>query len=181
LIHEDLGMMQRVKLQRETTVPGNSDESVRASEQTFSSHWSAVDQRGKRLSSENYRGKLVLLVLHRGIECIHCAEQLSRLRREHDLLLKIGVSVVAISPKLPEGEQVDQFLSEIPFPVLTDTSKETFRTFNCLDSSDEPIHGLFLLDPQSNCLFENRSDTAIEDPTQWIFEKLQYAPQGEKK
>ncbi len=181
LIHEDLGMMQRIKLKPSSTAPSNSEVSVHKGSQAAPSQWSALDRSGKRISSENYKGKFVLLVLHRGIECIHCAEQLGRLKRENDLLMRVGVSVVAISTKLPEGGQIDQFISDCPFPVLVDTSKDTFRRLDCLDLSGEPIHGLFLFDPQDKCLFSLRSETAVEDPTQWIFQKLQFTTQGEEK
>jgi FtsP/CotA-like multicopper oxidase with cupredoxin domain len=141
--------------------------------------WVAMDRTGKPWSNEMYRGKLVMLVLHRGMECLHCAEQLSRLKRENHLLRRIGVNVVAISPNLPDGQETDQILSEFPFPVLIDPSKDTFRAFGCMNDSDDPLHGLFLLDQHNTCLFAHRSETAVIDPTGWVFEKLQLSSRGD--
>lgn len=180
LIHEDLGMMQRIKLQNATKITERAKDPFSSPNSTTASRWSAIDLSGNLLSSETFQGKFVLLVLHRGIECVHCAQQINRLQRENDRLLRIGVRVVAIGSKKPQGEEARQFLSQLPFPLLVDDSMDTFRAFDCVDDSDQPLHGLFLLDQESNCLFAYRSDTAMEDPTGWV-ERLLLSNQGEKK
>jgi FtsP/CotA-like multicopper oxidase with cupredoxin domain/peroxiredoxin len=181
LIHEDLGMMQRVQLQSKPPTLVSSSAITGDAERSLAQPWGAIDREGKAYNSEMYQGKLVMLVLHRGMECLHCAEQLSRLRDENHLLREVGIHVVALSPKLPAGKEVDQVLSEFPFPILIDEAKEVFRNYRCIDESEETLHGLFLLDQQNRCMFAYRSPTAVKDPVAWAFENLQLRHKRDQK
>ena len=179
LLHEDQGMMQRIRI-NEGPVATNSTSSEIAVE-TVAKDWSGLDRSGKRLTSEMYRGRKLLLVLHRGIQCIHCADQLSRLSREHEKLLSNGIATVAVSRSLPEGQEAEGLLSAIPFPILLDMDGTLFKDFDCFNATGEDLHGLFLFDSDSKCLRAIRTETAVEDPIDWAIHGLTSNLSGETK
>lgn len=171
LVHEDLGMMQAIEI-----VP--AAQRNRSSGTAALSSWQLVSASGKPFTSQMLDGQAYVLVLHRGIGCVHCAAQLTRLRDDYARLEKAGLRVIAVSPELPNDPQGRQLLADFPFPVLEDPELDLFRQLNCTRSADdEVLHGLFVIDQKRRLVFENRSETAVTDPVTMVLQSPGLGPQ----
>ncbi|MBL9081785.1 MAG: multicopper oxidase domain-containing protein [Planctomycetales bacterium] len=209
LIHEDMGMMQAVEIvDRSTPAPTGPALAVSASHAAASTGlvvpaglplpavagapiaasapsastappWRATDVRGRSVSSDAFRGKLSLLVLHRGLTCMHCAEQLTTLKKQIGILRAAGVQPVAVSAGLPEAPSDLAQLEQFPFPVLADADLKCFRDYGCLDAQGLPLHGIFLIDEGNNVLLARRTETAVADPTSLVLNVLKSGDKGE--
>ena len=161
LVHEDLGMMQAIEI-----VERPSNEASRRPR--VAPRWSASDSSKRRFSSDDYRGQRSLLVFHRGLSCLHCAEQLDTLKSEYESFRCAGIEIVAISPYLPRDSESLRFLADFPFPVLVDRELRTFRSYDCVDKEGSPLHGLFLVDRRNHIVLEHRSEIAVADPAKLV-------------
>jgi peroxiredoxin len=116
-------------------------------------NWTLADRDGKLHSLDDYRGKPLLLVLYLGAGCPHCIEQLQALAPLKSEFDKIGLSVVTVSTDSIEGListfQVVGAQDALPYLVLSDESKATFRAYGAWNESQlAALHGVFLIDGQ---------------------------------
>jgi len=176
LIHEDKGMMKAIEIEN-----GNNANQVNLPRES-APRWSAISMDGKSQSSKDFSGP-TLLVLHRGMNCIHCAEQLTLLSDCRSQLANKGIQIVAISPFLPVDQDSQKIMNDFGFPLLTDTKLKCFEQFKCLDHTGEPLHGLFLIDGDKNILFQEVSETAntnMETLVPKVIESLNPDTKGER-
>jgi peroxiredoxin len=165
LTHEDQGMMQAIEIV--------DDQSGKARElDKKAPSWRAADASGRMLSSDEFRGKYSMLVFHRGMECLHCAEQLATLKHQYETLRRAGANLVAISQYLPDDPETADTLKEFPFPILVDPQLKIFRNYGCVDEEGQPVHGIFLIDRQNRMLLEHKSETAVSDPSNLVLSTL---------
>ena len=166
LIHEDQGMMQAIQI-----VGGKRRKKATthaATSRNTAPHWTAWEQSGKKRSSREFEGQLSMVVFHRGMECLHCAEQLNFLKEQYDLLQTAGVRLVAISQYVPTDEEAAKVIADYPFPVLVDPDLGSFRSYKCIGEDGEALHGVFLVDGDRRLLLERRTEIAITDPVRLV-------------
>ncbi len=171
LRHEDLGMMQAIEIV-DSNAPGTetSAENARleSGSQLEAPDWTAVAIDGSTLSSSDFKSKSLLIVFHRGMNCIHCAQQMLVLNKNRRRLSSAGIEVVAISQFLPDEKEALETLSNLGFPVLVDNELQSFRQFNCIADDGVPNHGLFLLNSENRIVFKEQTKVAVTDPGQLI-------------
>ena len=190
LVHEDKGMMQAIMIRDpsiESEIPANpvSEDGLVDSEtaslvsadrlhqtkpalSVVAPRWSARKSNGESIDSESLAGRTVLLVLHRGMHCLHCAQQLSVLNQNHRKFEDAGIQVVAISQFLPQDTEALKVIESMRFPVLIDPDLKCFQKFDCIANDGVPQHGLFLIDPNNRIQIADRTDVAITDEAELI-------------
>lgn len=172
LVHEDQGMMQAIEIVRR--------ESPQADEERRTAPaWTASERSGRRHSDSQYRGRPRMIVFHRGMECVHCVEQMRTLKKDLPKLRAAGVELVAISQYLPEEEAVARQLAEFPFPILIDPELESFRNYACLNEQGAAMHGIFLIDSDNRVLLAHRTEIAVADPTRLVLDVLNRHREGD--
>jgi peroxiredoxin len=82
-----------------------------------------------------FKGRNVVLVFFRGIECIHCAERLGDLVREARGLVGSEAEVVAVSSRKvnDKARALDSLgiTDRDRFHLLVDEGQRAFRAFGC--------------------------------------------------
>ncbi len=164
LVHEDKGMMRAIEIM-DAHLPDSTkailEEAVIGMQWPS---WGEVDSVGQSLSSEDFAGRPTLLVFHRGIDCVHCAEQLRILDEHAERFRRAGISLVAISPYIPAGESNnDSTLSSFRFPLMVDEDLNTFRAFGCVGGDGSPLHGLIFKNHDDEVTILERSEVAETD------------------
>ena len=106
---------------------------------------------GKAVSLRDYRGKPVIVVFYLGHGCIHCLEQLAVFAPAAKDFQAAGITLLAVSAdsQATLGKTVEKAKVNggIPFPLVADGSRETFRAYRAYDGFEQvPLHGVFLVD-----------------------------------
>lgn len=163
LWHEDQGMMQAIEIVDAQSPESDSTRPLSTATGGVgrSPSWSAKTMRNTTFSSQNISNRPALLVFHRGMHCIHCAQQLVVLNDHHARFQQAGIQVVTISQFVPDDADTQQVISEFKFPVLVDNELECFRRFHCIGNQGVPNHGLFLIDRDGRILMEKQTDVAV--------------------
>jgi len=79
------------------------------------------NQEGKLVSLKNLIGKgPVVVTFYRGDWCPYCNLQLRALQARLEDIEKLGATLVAISPQVPDGSLTKSEISEMTFSVLSD-------------------------------------------------------------
>lgn len=79
------------------------------------------NQEGKLVSLKNLIGKgPVVVTFYRGDWCPYCNLQLRALQAKLEDIEKLGATLVAISPQVPDGSLTKSEISEMTFTVLSD-------------------------------------------------------------
>ena len=156
LIHEDHGMMQRIELIRSKSRVNQAS--------GYQPKWEAVALSGQEIESSELLGNRYLLVLHKGISCVHCADQLITISEQLSEFKKLNVSVVAISSAVPEDAGQRSVLRKLPYLIGIDPSGSIFSALDCRDDDGTEMHGLFLIDHKGIVRFRRTTDVAEPDP-----------------
>lgn len=86
------------------------------------------DATGKEVSSDDLLAKGPLLItFYRGEWCPYCNIALQHLQRRLDEYKARGVTLVALTPELPDYSLTTAEKNEIEFPVLTDRNNEVAK------------------------------------------------------
>ena len=110
------------------------------------------------------KGKATLLIFYLGSGCLHCMEQLSEFAPAKEKYKKAGIDIVAVSTDSPAGLAETYAITEegsadktpFPFPLLSDSSLETFKKYRAFDDfEDQPLHGTFLIDKQGHIRWQD--------------------------
>lgn len=147
LRHEDRGMMAVVTIggpggpAAPPTTPGPRPAPAPT--------WTLADPDGRRVRSDDFRGRGLLLVFVRGIDCPHCVEQLRAIEAQADEFARAGLALVAVCPDGSDDlrrARADGVLGRQPkLLLLSDARSEAYRAYGCYDRG--PTHGTFLVDP----------------------------------
>lgn len=79
------------------------------------------NQEGKLVSLKNLIGKgPIVVTFYRGDWCPYCNLQLRALQARLEDIEKLGATLVAISPQVPDGSLTKSEISEMTFTVLSD-------------------------------------------------------------
>jgi peroxiredoxin len=127
--------------------------------------WELPDSTGKLIRSADFKGKPILLILHKGLGCVHCTEQLRELAKHDKEIRALGLSIIAVGPEAVMPQEA-RFYAEkhgLHFPLLGDPSHKTYANLGCLDKSGRPSHGVFLLDREFLVQWHSISDDPIID------------------
>jgi FtsP/CotA-like multicopper oxidase with cupredoxin domain/peroxiredoxin len=161
LDHEDQGMMQAIEIVKKAAgAPPNPAMRVRglARLPAPAPEWTLTAADGHRVSRDSYKGRHLLLVFHRGLDCLHCSEQLSALAKATPQFRALGVEIAAISPQWPAQDEVRaaSTLLGIGFPLLADPTLSVFRLHGCHEN--QPLHAVFLIDPDGQVRWQSVSE-----------------------
>jgi FtsP/CotA-like multicopper oxidase with cupredoxin domain/peroxiredoxin len=166
LEHEDRGMMQAIKLMPKVGAGLKGPATTVADLPNLpraAPDWSLKTTNGQNVQCKSYKGRNLLLVFHRGLDCLHCSEQLTVLAKEAAHFRALGVEIAAISPRWPREAEVKSVSKQlgIEFPLLADPTLAAFRSYGCYDQ--QPLHGLFLLDVSGQVRWQSVSVEAETD------------------
>jgi peroxiredoxin/N-acetylneuraminic acid mutarotase len=129
--------------------------------------WSLRDASGKTVSFNQYKGRPVVLIFYEGSGCIRCAGQLNSFARKAREFSDGGIALVAIGTDTPEELRQTRADSQteaaVPFPLLSDSKLEVFKTYRCVDFDNQPMHGVFLIDAQGRIRSQRISDKPFTD------------------
>ncbi len=108
------------------------------------------------------RGRATLVVFYLGFGCLHCVEQLHKLRPMHNQFAELGVDIVAIGSDTADNIHAANLdLAEgdrMPFPMLADAKLEAFKKWRCHDDFENmPLHGTFLVDASGRIRWQDIS------------------------
>jgi len=120
--------------------------------------WSAKNDQGNRMSSDGMKGQAYVAVFYLGEGCIHCMEQLQSLMPFSEQFEEAGIKLLAFSTDTQENLNLTTAnLTEadaLPFSLLADPELTAFREFGAYnDFTDEPLHGIFLVDARGRQLW----------------------------
>ncbi len=155
LDHEDQGMMMSIELVNPNVIgpPATGAGAAKVAALTPVSQPAPAlrlaEPGGKIHDLAEYRGRPVVLVFFKGIQCRHCAIDLAALIKEARMQLGSEAEILAVSARkiadparalaLLGVEKTDRFR------LLVDEARAAFQSYGCL-SDDDPQHGLFLID-----------------------------------
>ncbi len=125
----------------------------------------------KRLGFTPAEKTAVLLVVHKGVHCVHCLSQLSLLAEREEAFKKAGISLIGVSAVLPEEDKLNRFREalDIQFPLKCDETSELIRKLGCQGADGQQQHGLFLIDQEGEIRWRMVSEHAFEN-SQRIFD-----------
>ena len=165
LDHEDNGMMQTIRINDRLPLPPDCPPFL-ASLRVKAPDWELADVDGNRYASKDFAAKPVLLVLFRGLSCLHCSQQIELLKSKQGELGDLGAQVVLVSSN-SEAElrqSLQAYGEQLPFLVLPDPKLEVFRKFGCLGGANESQHGVFVIDRAGDIRWRHISAGALLDP-----------------
>jgi FtsP/CotA-like multicopper oxidase with cupredoxin domain/peroxiredoxin len=160
LNHEDNGMMQVVRINPTVSSPVASNLPMAAPE------WRVVDVEGESHSGKDYLSRPLLLVLFRGLGCLHCVDQITLFRENTAALKDLDFQVVLISsdsrPDLKTA--LENYNQPLPFPLFADERHVVFRAFGCVGPDDTHLqHGLFIIDKSGTLRWRSITEDAFVD------------------
>jgi len=127
--------------------------------------WRLSDSAGKWHRSNDFLGRLTLIVFYRAAPCSHCLQLLKLTSDFSESPEGAGLTVVAISPESrADLARTQQRLGRDRFVLLSDDTAKVFELFSCLDNG-EPLHGVFLVSPQGQVVWHRISSEAMSDLT----------------
>jgi peroxiredoxin len=139
--------------------------------------WSLPDASGKAVSLSQYKGRPVVVIFYEGAGCLRCAKQLASFAAKAKEFADSGTAIVAISTDSPEDlkQAVADYKDEgsIPFPLLSDAKLDVFKAYHCIDFSNKPLHGTFLIDAQGRVRWLQISEQPFNDPATVLNEAKQ--------
>jgi peroxiredoxin len=130
--------------------------------------WTLSDADGRKRSLADYRGSPVLVVFYLGYGCPHCIEQLNLLAPAAKDFAAQGVGIVAVGTDSVEGLRKTAERAkpdgEFPFPLVSDESLGTFKTYRAYDDFERmPLHGTFLVDGDGKVRWQDISYEPFTD------------------
>jgi peroxiredoxin Q/BCP len=178
LDHEDLGMMQVVQIVN----PAGGAAPKAAPARGFSGlpqpapDWSLKDTEGRPVRFADYQGRPLLLVFHRGLDCLHCAEQIKALAQTEPMFRALGVELAAVSPQWPDQAAVRAAREElgIRFPLLADPGHHVFGRFGC--QGEPPLHGTFLIDADGLVRWQSVGELPVTDMNRLLDQVRVFTP-----
>jgi peroxiredoxin/N-acetylneuraminic acid mutarotase len=140
-----------------------------ANEYASAPAWILTDGTGKTVSSDQYKGRPVVVIFYEGSGCLRCQDQLNNFAGRIREFGALGIDVVAIGTDTPE--ELESALAAykkdggFPFPLLSDAKLDVFKKYRCIDFDNKPLHGTFLIDARGGVRWRDISDRPFNDPT----------------
>jgi FtsP/CotA-like multicopper oxidase with cupredoxin domain/peroxiredoxin len=164
LDHEDQGMMQVIEIEDAAAGKAEHAAAVEAAEKRVPD-WRVQTADGRKVNHSDFTGRRLLMVFHRGVDCLHCSEQLAALAKRRDEFAASAVEVVAICPTLPESSGIERKPDETGFwyPLCVDPELKVFEQFGCLAADRSPRHALVLIDALGQIRWQSVTESADPD------------------
>ncbi len=91
--------------------------------------FSGLDENGKEISLEQYRGKKLILFFYPKDNTPGCTMEACNLRDNYQMLKDKGYELLGVSPDSARKHQ--NFISKhnLPFPLIADTEKEILKKY----------------------------------------------------
>jgi peroxiredoxin Q/BCP len=89
----------------------------------------AVDQEGKRITLEEYRGKKLVLYFYPKDNTPGCTAESCDLRDHYDKFIKEGFEVVGVSADSEKSHQNFIAKYQLPFRLISDTGKKVLEDY----------------------------------------------------
>ncbi|MSN27185.1 MAG: redoxin domain-containing protein [Geobacter sp.] len=146
------------------TLPGHSETSQDSVSSNTSSTWAeigspaplftldaVVNQEFKKISLADYRGKWVVLFFYPGDFTFVCPTEIRGFNKSLAEFTKLNAAVLAASVDSKYSHMAwikSGALDKLEFPLLSDFSKQTARSYGVLDEVQSSARrGLFIIDP----------------------------------
>jgi peroxiredoxin len=130
--------------------------------------WQLPDATGQVWGLEKYEGQPVLLIFYLGSGCIHCIEQLNTFAPMTQAYAEAGIPIVAVSTDSPADLAKNLAKGGFPFPIVADPGQTVFRRHGAWDDFEhQPLHGVFLLDPQRRIRWQDISASPFVE-AEWL-------------
>ena len=91
--------------------------------------FTGVDQNGKQVSLEDYKGKKLVLVFYSEDDSPTCTIQACNLRDNFGLLQKNGFEVVAVSPDDEKSHKKFEQKFNLPYTMIADTDRSILNLY----------------------------------------------------
>ena len=91
------------------------------------------DQDGRNISSEDYKGRMVILFFYSEAGSPTCTVESCNLRDNYPLLRSKGFEVIGISPDKEKAQKKFQVKHSIPFPLIADSDHTITKTYGVWD------------------------------------------------
>ena len=102
------------------------------------------NQNGESISSEELLSKGMLLVtFYRGVWCPYCNTDLANLKRYKKQLEELGISMLSISPQLPEYNNRIIQQQRLNYDLLSDARNEVAKQFGLRWEMVDPLKSLY--------------------------------------
>lgn len=130
--------------------------------------WTLKRSDGRDLSLRAYQGRPVIMLFYLGHGCMQCIEQLNAFAPRIKEFDSAGISIVAVSTDSVEGLRKTLAKSAtangFPFPVLSDESLATFKSYRAYDDFEQmALHGAFLIDGNGMVRWQDVSFEPFKD------------------
>jgi len=93
--------------------------------------FNAVDQNGNTISSEDYKGKKLILYFYPKDNTPGCTKEACNLRDNYDELKNKNFEVVGVSADTSAKHLNFIAKYDLPFSLIADTDKEVIKAFGC--------------------------------------------------
>lgn len=130
--------------------------------------WTLQDAQGQPYSSQEFRGRPIVLIFYLGYSCLHCAEQLQKFAPMKDQFTQAGLTVLAVSTDDQAGLKmaIGNFEGgKFPLTLLSGDRLDVFKQYRCYDDFEQkPLHGTFVIDGQGRVRWQDISYEPFMDP-----------------
>jgi len=137
----------------------------------------------KTVKLSDYRGKWVALIFYPLDFTAVCPTEITGFNQRYDEFHKLNCEVLAASVDSVYSHEAwtKHGLGPIRFPLLSDITKETSRTYGVLiDSKGFALRGLFLIDPEGKLRYHVVHETGIGRSVEETLRVLQALQTGER-
>jgi thioredoxin-dependent peroxiredoxin len=94
-------------------------------------HFKGVNQNGKIISSDDFKGKKIILYFYPKDDTPGCTAEACNLAENYDELLKQNFAIVGVSADNEKSHLKFTTKYKLPFDLIADTEKEIIQAFEC--------------------------------------------------
>ena len=92
-------------------------------------HFSGVDQNGKPINSDDFKGRWIALYFYPKDDTPGCTKQACNLRENFDELQKHGIEILGVSPDDVESHKKFEQKYDLPFRLIADHDRKISKMF----------------------------------------------------
>jgi peroxiredoxin Q/BCP len=89
----------------------------------------SIDQDGKQLSLDDYKGKKIILFFYPKANTPGCTAESCNLRDNYEMLLEKGFVVIGVSADNEKRQQGFKEKHSLPYPLIPDTEKKVLNDY----------------------------------------------------
>lgn len=89
----------------------------------------SLDQEGKRITLEQYKGKKIVLYFYPKDNTPGCTAESCDLRDHYDQFIQQGFEVIGVSADSEQSHQKFIAQHQLPFPLISDTEKKVLQDY----------------------------------------------------